>query len=53
MKFYVIEIEGGRTLYGDFRTYYDALNYAESCSKGHEYTISVYDSEEDYLNNIG
>lgn len=52
MKFYVIEYENGEVRYGDFRNYHNALSYAESRSGGYDFTISEYDSEEDYYNNI-
>ena len=50
MKFYVFEFENGAVKYGEFSSYKDALNYAESF--GYEFTISVYDSIEDYDNNL-
>ena len=50
MKFYVIEFENGAVRYGEFNRYSDALNYAESF--GYEFTISVYDSVEDYDNSL-
>lgn len=49
MKFYEIYIENGRNVHGDFYSYEDALNYAESCARGHNFTIEEYDSEEDFF----
>lgn len=51
-KFYVIDYENGKTIYGEFYNYADVLSYAESCSRGYDYTISEYNSEEDYFNNL-
>jgi hypothetical protein len=52
MKYYVIEYENGEFRHGYFNSYSEALNYAESHNGGYEYTISEYDSEEDYLNSL-
>lgn len=52
MKFYVIEYENGAFRHGYFNSYSDALNYAESGSGGHDFTVSEYDSEDDYFNNL-
>jgi len=45
--FYVITYESGEARYGNFSSYADALNYADSRPSG-EYTIEEYDSEEDW-----
>ncbi len=52
MKFYVIEYENGAFRHGEFNSYSSALNYAESHNGGYDFTISEYDSEEDYWNNL-
>ena len=52
MKFYVIDYENGAQLHGDFYRYEDALNYAESRSGGHDFTISKWDSETDYFESL-
>ncbi len=52
MKYYIIEYENGEYKHGEFNNYTDALNYAESHNSGYDYSISEYDSEEDYLMNI-
>ena len=49
MKFYEIIYENGKELHGDFYNYADALNYAESRSGGHDFTIYEYDSEEAFF----
>lgn len=46
--FYVIKYENGMCRYGNFNSNGDALNYAESFNGGWDFTISEYDSEEDY-----
>lgn len=48
MRFYVIKYENGVVRYGEFATYKDAENYAESYNGGYDYTISDYDSVEEY-----
>lgn len=50
--FYVIDYENGAVRYGDFNSYIDALNYAESNNKGYDFTVSEYDSEDDYYESI-
>lgn len=50
--FYVINYENGVTRYGDFSSYYDALNYAESNNGDYDFTIEQYDCEDDYYQNI-
>lgn len=52
MKFYEIYIENGRNVHGDFYCYEDALDYAESCAKGHDFTIEEYDSEDDFFKSL-
>lgn len=52
MKFYVIEYENGAIRYGEFASSEEAINYAESYNGGYDFTISVYDSMEDYDNSI-
>lgn len=52
MKYYVIDYENGAFRHGYFNSYSDAVNYAESCNGGYDYTISEYDSAEDYENNL-
>lgn len=50
--FYVIDYENGATLTGEFKSYCDCLALAESFAPcGCEFTISEYDSEEDYDSN--
>ena len=52
-KFFVLTFDDGAEKYGEFYTYSDAANYAESLSEIYgDYTISEYDSEEDYFNNL-
>lgn len=51
MKYYIIEYESGECRHGEFRSYSDALNYAESGNGGYEFTISEYSSEEEYSEN--
>ncbi len=50
MKFYVFDFENGSRKYGYFNSYREAFEYADSF--GYEYTVSDYDSEEDYENNL-
>lgn len=50
--FYVISYENGATRYLDCTNYNDVLDYAESHSGGHEYTVEEYDSQEDWENNL-
>lgn len=50
--FYVINYENGEARYGDFNSYADALNYAESHNGGYDFTIDEYENEEDYLENL-
>lgn len=52
MKFYVIDYENGATRYCNAATYEDMLNYIDSNSDGQSFTVSEYDSEEDYFNNL-
>ena len=49
-KFYIFDFENGARKYGEFNSYREALNYAESF--GYEFTISVYNSVEDYDNSL-
>lgn len=52
-KFYVISFEGGAEKYGEFYTYSDAVNYAESLSEVYgDFTVSEYDSEESYFESV-
>lgn len=48
MKYYVISYENGEMRHGNFNSYADALNYAESRNGGYDFTIEEFDSEEDY-----
>ena len=50
--FYVINYENGECRHGNFNSYSDCLNYAESHNGGYNYTIEEYDSEDDYLNSL-
>ena len=50
--FYIIRYENGAVRYGEFSRYSDAVNYADSCNGGWDYTIEEYNAYEDYLNNI-
>lgn len=50
--FYVISYESGETRYGEFNSYCDCLNYAESRTGGNDFTIEEYENESDYLNNL-
>ena len=50
--FYVINYENGETRYGDFNSYKDCLNYAESRNGGYHYTIEEYASQEEYESNL-
>lgn len=51
MKFYVISYETGTTLYGEFPSYFDAVDYALQQSRC-GFTIEEYDSENDYFDLI-
>lgn len=51
MKYYVIEYENGAFIHGYIKGYINAIKFAESQNVGYAYTISEYDSEEDYENN--
>lgn len=53
MRFYVIEYENGAVRYGEFSSAAEALNYAESCNGGYDFTISDYASFEEYDNQMG
>ena len=48
MKFYVITYENGKVMTGEFNSYIDALNYAESSNGGYDFTVEEYESEDDY-----
>lgn len=48
MRFYVIEYENGAVRHGEFASAAEALNYAESCNGGYDFTISDYESVEEY-----
>ena len=50
--FYVISYENGEYRNGNFNSYTEALNYAESRNGGYDFTIEEYDSEEDYWDNL-
>lgn len=50
--FYVIECENGAFRYGNFNSYNDAIDYAESNNKGYAFTVSEYDRENDYYESI-
>lgn len=50
--FYVINYESGEQRHGNFDSYSDCLNYAESRNGGYDFTIEEYDSEEDYYYNL-
>lgn len=52
MRFYVIEYESGAVRYGEFASAAEALNYAESCNGGYDFTISDYASFEEYDSQI-
>ena len=49
MKYYLIEWENGEFRHGYFTSYNEAVNYADSVMDFIDYTISEYDSEEDYF----
>ena len=49
--FYVISYENGVIKTGNFNSYSDCLNYAESYEYGFDFTIDEYLSEEDFFNN--
>lgn len=49
MKFYIIDYENGIVMFGNFDNYNEALNFAEKNSDGYNFTISEYNSVEDYL----
>lgn len=51
MKFYVISYETGTTLYGEFASYFDAIDYALQESRC-GFTIEEYDSKDDYFDLI-
>lgn len=46
--FYVINYENGEMRNGEFNSYTEALNYAESRNSGYEFCIEEYDNENDY-----
>ena len=46
--YYVINYENGEMRHGEFNSYSDALEYAESRNGGYEFTIEEYNSEEEY-----
>ena len=50
--FFVINYENGEQRYGNFNSYLDCLNYAESRSGGYDFTIEQYGDEDDYFNNL-
>ena len=50
MKFYVIDYENGSFRHGYLNNYNEAVDYAENNNGGFDYTISEYDSEDDYFN---
>lgn len=50
--YYVINYENGEMRHGNFNSYSDCLNYAESNNGGYDFCIEEYESEEDYYNNI-
>jgi hypothetical protein len=52
MKFFIIDYDNGKVIFGDFDSYNEALNFAERHSEGCSFTISEYDSVEDYFNNL-
>lgn len=52
MKYYIITYENGEYRHGEFNSYSEALNYAESRNNGYEFTIEEYESEEDYENSL-
>ena len=52
MKFFVIDYQNGACRHGYLNNYDEAFDYAENNNGGWDYTISEYDSEEDYFNNL-
>lgn len=53
MKFYVVDFEDGSSVWGYFKSYTEALDYAEAFNlTSVDFTISEYDSENDYFNNL-
>lgn len=50
--YYVISYESGETRYGEFNSYTDCLNYAESKTGGYDFTIEEYESESEYFENL-
>ncbi len=52
MKYYVIEYENGAYRHGEFDSYGKAIDYAENNNGGYDFTISEYDSEEEYQANL-
>lgn len=50
--YYVINYENGEMRHGNFNSYSDCLNYAESNNGSYDFCIEEYESEEDYYNNI-
>ena len=51
-KFYVIHYENGEYRHGDFYSYADALNYAESRNGGYDFTIDEYEDETAYFDSL-
>lgn len=52
MKYYIINYENGAMRHGEFNSYSECLNYAESNNGGWDFTIEEYDSEEEYYENL-
>ena len=50
MKYYEINYENGAYRHGEFNSYTEADDYAQNNNGGYDYTISEYDSYEDYIN---
>ena len=52
MTFFVIEWANGEFRHGYFDSYNEAVRYADSVMDWIDYTVSEYDSEEDYFNTL-
>lgn len=50
--FYVISYENDEVKFGNFNSYSDCLNFAESYNSFCDYTIEEYISEVDYFNSL-
>lgn len=52
MKKYVIKYENGAYRCGEFKSYQDAINYAENNNGGWNFTIEEYENEDDLMKKV-